>query len=314
MRPADKKEPQANPAREQRRDREGNEQKGQRRADNERGGNGPRDREGNEARGQRRADDEREGNGPREHDRDAKGRKADGPQQAQPRPAAPQPPKNPLGLKSISLCICEVACVKDTAELGGGDEMVFEGITVAAEVSEEKKPKGKAKQGARLSIGKIKSGEVRRYPSPPVIARIPIGDERLPWPRVYMAAFVPIELDGKNTSGALLAQIIEKLDATVEKAAAEGMATLAATAGAILAVGAPVPLVAVAAAAVAVAAKLTFGEIKRAQQEDIFEPMMVDEELSGYPKAHGELPGSRKTVSFSGFKGIYRVTYCFKAE
>jgi hypothetical protein len=62
-------------------------------------------------------------------------------------------------------------------------------------------------------------------------------------------------------------------------------------------------------AAAGTAVALATSIIKKSRADDVFDPKRVQSRLERFPNQGGEIPGSKKTVVFKGFNGVYKVTY-----
>ncbi len=222
----------------------------------------------------------------------------------------------------VDLRIHSIKCVDDSKEIDR-DEITLAAIKVEGKMQgsgNAKKLAVKAEKGETLDGGKFKKGDMRKYSQPRRVARFAAGGEgaKDDWPRQYHATLVLIVKD-KAAIGAIVNKIVTliekqlagKIVATVGKTAAN----LAAGAAAGAAMGSAVPLVGTAAgAAVGAAIKAGAGAIKKAREDDVFEPKQVRLELPAFPSDAGEIEGSKDKKVFKGFKGRYDVTYSWAVQ
>ncbi len=239
------------------------------------------------------------------------------------KPTRTSPPpalQDHLSYESINLRINEIRCVTTTKEISQ-DNIVA--AAVKAQSALESKG-GKMKLAARAEagdshdLGKFKKGERKKYPKTRVVARFSPGMAKQEWPRYYVAALLLIEQD-EGAIGAVVnsaVKSVEKQVAGAIRTAASAAATTtlsAVAAGA--AAGSAIPIVGTAlGAAAGVAVKLAFSEIKKARADDVFDPEHVELRLEKFPAEPGEIEGTRKTATFRGFKGVYKVTYSWAAR
>ncbi len=215
---------------------------------------------------------------------------------------------------SVKLRVHEIECVKPTGELGR-DELKLAAVKVEGALGgtkEKKKLAARAQKGEQVSAGKFRKGDKQKYPKTRVLATYdaggPIGSE----PRFFLGAVLLVETD-EDRMGAVINSTVKSVEKEVVAAISTATATASAAAltgvasGAAL--GSAVPLVGTAIGAAAGAAVgLALGEIKDAKADDVFPLKKVDLELSKFPAEPGEIPGSRQTLNFKGFKGHYKVT------
>ncbi len=215
---------------------------------------------------------------------------------------------------TVSLRVNKIECIKTTKEIDR-DEIKLAAITTQGQVKasgSKKKLAARAERGEVLDAGKFKNGETRNYRRPREIARFKAGG-RDGWPRYYHATLLMIEED----EGAI-GKIVNEAVKSVEKEAAAAISTAAASAtstalAAVLAgsaAGSAVPLIGTAVGAAAGAAVgVAAAPIKKAHEDDVFDPKHIQLRLTAFPRRAGVVEGSRRTAIFRGFKGVYRVTY-----
>jgi hypothetical protein len=98
---------------------------------------------------------------------------------------------------------------------------------------------------------------------------------------------------------------VEKAAGAAATAVVSGLAAGAAAGSAI-----PVPLIGTAVGAAAgTAVGLVCGQIKKARQDDVFDPREIHLRLDRFPDEAGQIAGSRDKAVFKGFQGHYVVTY-----
>jgi hypothetical protein len=214
----------------------------------------------------------------------------------------------------VDLRLHEIRCIKSTKEIDK-DEPVIAAVKVEGAVGgtkNQQKLAARAERGQQISAGKFANGDKHSYPNSPVLASYDAGGRIGSEPRYFFGALVFIEEDeGKidsvitSTVNAVEKQVVD----AVTKAAAS--VTAAALSGAVsgAALGSAIPLFGTAIGAAAGAAVgVALGEIKAAGADDVFPQKMVELMLARFPDEPGEIDGSRKTVTFQGFKGHYEVT------
>ena len=223
-------------------------------------------------------------------------------------------PVDPPRYSSVNLRVNEIRCITTTKEIDK-DEIVIAAVKVEGALGgtkERRKLAARAERGEKFSAGKFTKGDRQTYPKTRVLATYEAGGKIGSEPRFYVGALVLIEED----KGAI-DQVIDDTVNSVEKEVTAALSTAAATASAAAlagvasgaALGSVVPFVGTAIGAAAGAAVgLAFGEIKAAHADDVFPLKMVELQLAHFPPEPGEIPGSRETVTFKGFKGHYEVT------
>ena len=216
---------------------------------------------------------------------------------------------------SVELRIHSIDCVKTTREIAQ-DEIEVAAIKVEHTVQglgNARKLAAKAESGRLINAGKFKDGEVRRFDPARVATRFAAGAPDAGWPRTYEAILLMIELD-EGTAGKIVASAVQSVEkqakAVITKAAGAAAGVVLGAIGAGAAAGSAVPLIGTAiGTAVGAAAGLAMAEIKRAHEDDVFEPVEIQLSLPSFPPAAGELAGSRRTARLHGFKGTYVVHY-----
>lgn len=224
------------------------------------------------------------------------------------------PPTDQPGFSSVKLRVHEIRCVTTTKEIDR-DEIVLAAVKVEGTIGgtkERRQLAARARRGEQLSAGKFAKGDTQTYPKTRVLATYDAGGPIGPDPRYFLGAILVVEKDeGRldevidSTVEAVERQVVTAISTTA--ATASGAALAGVTAGA--AAGSVVPLVGSAIGAAAGAAVgLAFGQIKASRADDVFPLKKVELELAEFPEQPGEIPGSRQTLTFKGFKGHYEVT------
>jgi hypothetical protein len=220
---------------------------------------------------------------------------------------------------TVELRIHSIDCLKTTGELDQ-DEIELAAIKVEHTVQglgNKRQLAAKAESGGLISAGKFKNGEVRRFEPARVATRFTAGAPEAGWPRIYEAILLMIELD-EGAAGKIVAAAVQSVEkqarAAITKAATAAagaeLTALGTGAAAGAAAGSAVPLIGTAiGTAVGAAAGLAMAEIKRAHEDDVFEPVEIQLSLPSFPPAPGEVAGSRRTARLHGFKGTYVVHY-----
>jgi len=213
---------------------------------------------------------------------------------------------------AVELRIHSIHCVKSTKEVDR-DEITLAAIQVQGAVEQlgnKRELTAKAESGSPLNAGKFKVGDARNYGEPRIVARFSPGDRNDSWPRHYSAILLMIERD-EGAIGEVVSAAVRSVDKEAKAAVAKAVAgtvTTAIAAGA--AAGSALPLVGTAIGTAAGAlAGLAMAEIRKAHHDDVFEPEPIHFSLPSFPTSAGEIAGSRKTVGFRGFKGVYQVSY-----
>ncbi len=247
-----------------------------------------------------------------------KGDKRPGPRGAEPSKTGAKPAGRPTDrpqYTSVKLRVHEIRCITATKELINKDDIVLAAVKVEGAVggtNQQRRLVARAQRGEQLKAGKFAKGDTQTYPKTRVLATYDAGGPIGRDPRFFLGALVLIELDE-----AKIAEVLDRTVDAVEEQVVTAISTTAATAaGAALAgvatgaaVGSVVPLVGSAiGAAAGTALGLAIGELKAARADDVFPLKKVELELSEFPEEEGEIPGSRETVTFKGFKGHYEVT------
>lgn len=222
--------------------------------------------------------------------------------------------------ESINLRINEIRCIKTTKEIDR-DEIVVAAVKAEGKLEStggKLKLAARAEAGETHHLGKFKKGDHKKYPKTRVVARFSAGKPRQEWPRYYTAALLLIEEDegaiGTVVNSAVRSVEKEVKGAITAAASAAAVTTLSAVAAG-AAAGSAIPIVGTALGAAAGAAvQLAFSEIKKARADDVFDPKHVQLRLDQFPTEPGEIDGSRKTKTFKGFKGTYKVTYSWAAR
>jgi hypothetical protein len=217
----------------------------------------------------------------------------------------------------VQLRIHEIECVKTTREIDR-DEITIAAIKVEGSLQTsggKKKLKARAEKGVMLDGGKFKKGDTREFNNPRTVLSFAAGDSDAGWSRYYYATLLMIEKDQGALGDAVnsaIKSVEDEVTRAVEKAA--GAAATAVVSG--LAAGAaagsaiPVPLIGTAVGAAAgTAVGLVCGQIKKARQDDVFDPREIHLRLDRFPDEAGQIAGSRDKAVFKGFQGHYVVTY-----
>jgi hypothetical protein len=216
---------------------------------------------------------------------------------------------------SVELRIHSIDCVKTTREIDR-DEIALAAIKVEHTVQglgNARQLAARAESGGLIRAGKFKDGEARRFDPPRVAARFTAGAPDAGWPRIYEAILLMIELD-EGAAGKIVASAVQSVEkqarAVITKAAGAAAGVVLGAIGAGAAAGSAVPLIGTAiGTAVGAAAGLAMAEIKRAHEDDVFEPVEIQLSLPSFPLAAGEVAGSRGSAKMHGFKGTYVVNY-----
>ena len=214
---------------------------------------------------------------------------------------------------TVNLRVHEIRCLATTGEVGA-DEVLVAAVTVEGALggtTARRQLVARARRGEQLSAGRFTKGDRRTYPATRVLASYDAGGPIGTDPRFFLGAVLLIEQD-EGHADAVISRAVE----SVERQVAAAVSTVAATAsGAALAgiasgaaLGSVVPLVGTAIGAAAGAAVgLAVGEIAGARADEVFPIERVELELSRFPDEPGEIPGSRRTLTFKGFSGQYVV-------
>lgn len=221
---------------------------------------------------------------------------------------------------TVNLRVHEIRCITTTGELGA-DNIVLAAVKVEGAVGgtpDRRKLVARAQRGEQLEAGKFTKGDRQAYPKTRVLASYEAGGPIGADPRYFLGALVLIEADRAH-----IGEVINSTVAAVEQEVVAAVSTVAVTAsGAALAgvasgaaLGSVVPLLGTAIGAAAGAAVgLALGQIKAARADEVFPLERVELELSHFPSEPGEIPGSRRNVTFEGFKGKYVVEYSWAAR
>ncbi len=232
--------------------------------------------------------------------------------------AGPQPAPAKT-FQFVDLRLHEVRCIKTTKEINADEVSVIavKAGAVANRAGRKNKLVAKASKGEQVSAGKFKKGDKRKFKAR-LLARFESGEGACDWPRNYLAVLTVVEED-EGKIGKVVNSVVELVGkqlttATAGVASAASTAALAGVASG-AALGTVVPFVGTAVGAtVGAAVGLALGEIKKSHADDVFDPKKAALELDGFPDESGEIDGSRKTVSFKGFKGEYKVTYSWAVQ
>ena len=211
----------------------------------------------------------------------------------------------------VDLLVHSIKCVKSTKEVDR-DEIALAAIKIEGKIEEsgnKRKLAAKTESGELLRAGKFKNGEDRNYSPPRRAARFAFGASVQGWPRQYQALFILIEKD-QGALGAIVAEAVKSVEKQAKDAIAKAATAAAAAAltgvAAGAAAGSVVPLVGTAIGAAAGAAVgAAMAEIKKARQDDVFEPHAANLEL----ESASSTADGRKELVFRGFKGVYKITY-----
>lgn len=221
---------------------------------------------------------------------------------------------------TVNLRVHEIRCITTTGELGA-DNIVLAAVKVEGAVGgtpDRRKLVARAQRGEQLDAGKFTKGDRQTYPKTRVLATYDAGGPIGADPRYFLGALVFVEAD-RGRVGEVIAAAVE----SVEKQVVAAVSTVAVTAaGAALSgmaagatIGSVVPLFGTAIGTAAGAAiGLAIGEVTRARADEVFPLERVELELSRFPSEPGEIPGSRRNVTFKGFKGHYVVETSWAAR
>jgi phage tail tape-measure protein len=215
---------------------------------------------------------------------------------------------------AVNLRVHEIECISTTKEILSKDQIVIGAIKVEGALGgtkDQRKLAARAERGEHFSAGKFGKGDKQSYPKTHVLASYEPGGRIGNDPRFYLGALILIEQDNDQIEE-VITSAVNAVDKQVLSAVSTAAAT--ATAGALAgvatgaAIGSFAPLIGNAVGAAAAAAVgLALGEIKNARADDVFPLKMVELRLTSSPDEPGEIDGSRQTVTFTGFKGQYKV-------
>lgn len=217
----------------------------------------------------------------------------------------------------VQLRIHQIECVKTTGEMDR-DEITIAAIKVEGNLhisGGKKKLAARAEKGDILNGGKFKKGDSRQFDNPRTVLSFAAGDGDGGWPRYYYATLMMIERD-QGTVAAIVNGAVKSVEDEVTRAVEKSAAAAATAAVSGLAAGAaagsaiPVPLIGTAIGATAgTAVGLVCDQIKKARQDDVFDPRDIHLRLAQFPEEAGQIAGSRDKAVFKGFQGHYVVTY-----
>ncbi len=212
---------------------------------------------------------------------------------------------------SLQLCVHEVRGDKTTRELINADKITIAGIAAVTTVKNrggKNTVEGGARKGKTLDLGKFRKGDKQKYKNK-VVATIPLGPRAGEWPRDFQSWVLMVELD-QGAVGKVVSAAVDAIDEKVVAAVSTAVASLAASVAAGSAIGSLLPLpglgTALGAAAGAATAAVA-NALKNAKKDDVFPTRRARCSLDGYPRAAGEIAGSRKTLTFKGHGGVYKV-------
>jgi hypothetical protein len=237
------------------------------------------------------------------------------------RPGSPTPqgqapnkaPTEQPRYSSVNLRVHEIRCITTTKEILNKDRIVMAAVKVEGALGgtkDQRKLVARAEKGEQFSAGKFGKGDVQQYPKTHVLASYEPGGRIGPDPRFYLGALILIEEDNDQ-----IEEVINSAVNAVEKQVIDAVSKVAVTATAAAlsgvasgaAIGSFVPIIGTAIGAAAGAAVgIALGEMKDARADDVFPLKMVELQLDRVPDEPGEIEGSRKTVTFEGFKGQYK--------
>jgi hypothetical protein len=215
----------------------------------------------------------------------------------------------------VNLRIHEIECIKTTKEVDR-DEITIAAIKVEGRLEKsagKEKLAARAEEGEVLSAGKFKKGENRRFSPPRTVATFPSGGKGLEWPRYYYATLVMIEQD-EGAVGKVVSEVVKSVEKEVADVVSKAVSTAAVAALSSLAAGAAagsaIPFIGTAVGAAAGASiGLVAAEIKKARQDDVFQPENIHLRLERFSNDGGEIEGSQRKAIFRDFQGHYVVTY-----
>ena len=243
---------------------------------------------------------------------------------SRPRGGSPGKGSGSSDLRTVNLRIHTIECVKTTKEIDR-DEIVLTVVQSMGAVENQRGENvlvGKSTRGGTIDAGKFKKGVKQRYRPAKTIAQFPLGDRSGDWPRYFPATLLLIEQD-REPIGQVVAAVIDAIDDKLVRAvrkavttvATQALAGLAASSGVGASVGSVVPLVGTAigaAAGAAIAAGLA--AIEKSRDNDVFPAKSIQLELDASPSKQGVITGSKKTATFSAFKGEYKVVYSWSVS
>ena len=214
-------------------------------------------------------------------------------------------------LTTLQLRIHKVVCEKTTRELLRKDDMSVAGIVAYGEVGgsqSRRKVSARARKGKTVALGKFGKNDVRSFSTPKVVAEHALGPTSADWPREYPAWLVLVEKD-EGAVGKVVSTAVDIVDEKVVSLVAGAASTIAAGVAAGSALGTVCPGIgtAIGAGAGALTAA-AMDALRKARHDEVFRLKSVVGKLAACPDTAGQLPGTRKTLTFRDHGGIYKVT------